>query len=78
MHSHLQLHTILYSSKALQVIDFDGGQQFLGNGAGFTNTLHEKVDFFVNFCNFIDMFQTPEDWAQIEALIRGRTGKSKM
>jgi len=45
------------------IIDFDGGQQFLGNGAGFTKVLHEK---------------SPEDWAQIEALIRGRTGKSKM
>jgi hypothetical protein len=24
------------------------------------------------------LFQSPEDWAEIEALIRGRTGKSKM
>jgi len=45
------------------IIDFDGGQQFLNHNSSFAHELHSK---------------TPADWAEIETLIRGRTGKSKI
>uniref|UniRef100_A0AC34GVQ4 2,4-dienoyl-CoA reductase n=1 Tax=Panagrolaimus sp. ES5 TaxID=591445 RepID=A0AC34GVQ4_9BILA len=45
------------------IIDFDGGQQFCGQGSAIGGTAYHEI--------------TSEGWEEIEDLIRGRTGKNK-
>ncbi|VDM73454.1 unnamed protein product [Strongylus vulgaris] len=47
---------------SFQIIDFDGGQQYLNHNSSFGAHLHEMK---------------PKDWEQIENTIRQKTGKTK-